>query len=143
MSDLERPSRKPPRSAYALCCAAVIASGLALRTYGYRLGLPFEVVKYGGSVLWGSLVYFLVAVLAPTRAARHRVCVAAGITISVELFRLVHTPWLDAFRLTTAGAWLLGRVFSPWNIVAYLSGIALAATMAKRLRIRLELPAPH
>jgi hypothetical protein len=43
----------------------------------------------------------------------------------VELFRLVHAPWLDAFRLTTAGALLLGRVFSPWDVLAYGVGIAL------------------
>jgi hypothetical protein len=44
----------------------------------------------------------------------------------VELFRLVHAPWLDAFRLTLAGALLLGRIFSPWNVLAYGVGIALA-----------------
>jgi hypothetical protein len=36
----------------------------------------------------------------------------------------VHTPWLDAFRLTTSGALLLGRIFSLWNLVAYAIGIA-------------------
>jgi hypothetical protein len=43
----------------------------------------------------------------------------------VELIRLVHTPWLDDFRLTLAGALLLGRIFSVWNIVAYAAGILL------------------
>jgi hypothetical protein len=46
------------------------------------------------------------------------------IAIVVEFSRLVHTPWLDAFRLTTAGALLLGRIFSLWNLVAYAVGIA-------------------
>ena len=48
----------------------------------------------------------------------------AAIAIVVEFSRLVHVPWLDAFRLTTAGALLLGRIFSLWNLVAYLIGIA-------------------
>jgi hypothetical protein len=43
----------------------------------------------------------------------------------VELFRLVHAPGLDAFRLTLAGALLLGRIFSPWDMLAYGVGIAL------------------
>ena len=43
-----------------------------------------------------------------------------------KLFRLYHTPWLDGFRLTTAGALLLGRVFSLWNMLAYAIGIAAA-----------------
>jgi hypothetical protein len=127
MSDRKCPRSKSLRLTYALSCIAVIAAGLALRTYGYHLGLPFWVVKYGGSVLWGSMVYLLVAALAPTMAMRGRICLVAGIAITVELFRLFHTPWLDAFRLTTAGALLLGRAFSPWNIVAYLCGISVAA----------------
>jgi hypothetical protein len=50
---------------------------------------------------------------------------AALIAVSVELFRLYHTSWLGAFRLTTSGALLLGRVFSLWNLAAYGLGILL------------------
>jgi hypothetical protein len=52
--------------------------------------------------------------------------ISATIAIGVELFRLIHAPWLDAFRLTLPGALLLGRIFSPWNMLAYGVGIALA-----------------
>jgi threonine/homoserine efflux transporter RhtA len=55
--------------------------------------------------------------------------IAALIAIGVELFRLMHAPGLDAFRLTTAGALLLGRVFSPWNVVAYGFGIVAGALL--------------
>jgi hypothetical protein len=34
----------------------------------------------------------------------------------------VHAPWLDAFRLTMAGALLLGRIFSLWDMLAYGAG---------------------
>jgi len=51
--------------------------------------------------------------------------ISASIAICVELFRLVHAPWLDDFRLTTLGALLIGRVFSPWNMLAYGFGIVL------------------
>ncbi|WP_082760117.1 DUF2809 domain-containing protein [Agrobacterium bohemicum] len=89
----------------------VILAGLALRGYGYAVGLSFTVVKYGGSLLWGSMVYLLVAALMP-RHKRHLVtATAAAFSIIVELIRLVHFPALDAFRATTAGALLLGRVF--------------------------------
>jgi hypothetical protein len=50
------------------------------------------------------------------------------IAIGVELFRLVHFPSLDAFRLTLPGALLLGRIFSVWNMVAYGVGIALGVS---------------
>jgi hypothetical protein len=32
---------------------------------------------------------------------------------------------LDEFRLTLAGALLLGRIFSAWDILAYGAGIGL------------------
>jgi len=111
----------------------IIISGLLLRRFGYSVDLPFVVVKYGGSLLWGSMVYFLLAFAVGGLSARIRpagiATIALAIAICVELFRLYHTPWLDAFRLTTAGALLLGRVFSLWNIVAYAFGIAAACAL--------------
>ena len=71
----------------------------------------------------------LVAMVAPRQLRRNIVVIAALIAVAVEFFRLVHTPWLDVFRLTLPGALLLGRVFSPWNIVAYLGGIGLGVVI--------------
>ena len=111
----------------------ITISGLLLRRFGYSVDLPFVVVKYGGSLLWGSMVYFLLAFAVGGLSARIRpagiAIIAFAIAICVELFRLYHTPWLDAFRLTTAGALLLGRIFSLWNIVAYAFGIAAACVL--------------
>ena len=121
--------RKSSTISRTCLCVAVIISGLALRGYGLGLGLPTSIVKYGGSVLWGTMVFFLVA-MAAGRTPRTGIASIAGlIAIGVELFRLVHTPELDAFRLTAAGALLLGRVFSPWNMVAYGFGIAAGALL--------------
>lgn len=104
----------------------VIALGLVLRRFGYAVDLPFIVVKYGGSALWGAMVYLLLALFIARSRPAVIAIVALVVAICVELFRLYHTPWLDAFRLTTAGALLLGRVFSLWNILAYAIGIAAA-----------------
>jgi Protein of unknown function (DUF2809) len=109
------------RAALAL---VVIACGLSLRWYGFPLGLPAFVVKYGGSLLWATMVLLLVGVLLPRLPQNQLAAIAMAIAIVVELSRLVHTPGLDAFRLTTAGALLLGRIFSLWNLVAYAVGIA-------------------
>ncbi len=106
-------------------CLSIIVSGLALRGYGFGLGLPSPVVKYGGSVLWGTMLFFVVAIVASSLSPSSIVLISASIAVSVELFRLVHAPWLDAFRLTTAGALLLGRIFSAWNMLAYCIGIGL------------------
>ena len=110
----------------ACLCLSIIAGGLALRGFGRGLGLPSLVVKYGGSMLWGTMVFFLVAIAASNLSRRRIALIAAAIAMAVELFRLVHAPWLDDFRMTTAGALLLGRVFSPGNMLAYGAGIVLA-----------------
>ena len=104
---------------------AVIVAGIGVRYLPF--GLPREVVKYAGSVLWGAMVYGLIAFLRPTTATGRLALAALIVAVLVELFRLIHTPELDAFRLTLAGQLLLGRIFSPWNILAYAVGIGLAA----------------
>jgi hypothetical protein len=110
----------------ACLCVAVIVGGLVLRGFGFGFGLPALVVKYGGSTLWGTMVFFLVAMAASNRSRLSIALMAAIIGVCVELFRLVHTPWLDAFRLTLPGALLLGRIFSVWDMLAYGAGIVLA-----------------
>jgi hypothetical protein len=110
-------------------CLSIMICGLALRCFGFGLGLPAFVVKYGGSMLWATMVFFLVAILAPARSRSSVALIAAAIAIFVELLRLVHAPWLDAFRLTMAGALLLGRIFSLWDLLAYGVGIAFGALL--------------
>ena len=110
------------RAALAL---VVIVCGLSLRWYGFPLGLPAFVVKYGGSLLWATMVFLLIGVLLPRLTRSQLAATAMVVAIVVEFSRLVHAPWLDAFRLTTAGALLLGRIFSLWDLAAYAAGIAL------------------
>jgi hypothetical protein len=104
-------------------CLAIIVLGLCLRRFGLGLGLPGLIVKYGGSALWAAMLFFLVAIAARDLPRRHIVSISLMIAVGVELFRLVHFPWLDSFRLTLPGALLLGRIFSPWDILAYGVGI--------------------
>jgi hypothetical protein len=69
--------------------------------------------------------------------------IAAVIAVGVELFRLVHTPWLDSFRLTMAGALLLGRIFSAWDILAYGIGIAPGALLDNLVLAIVRIERPH
>jgi hypothetical protein len=131
--------------ARAWLCLSIIVCGLALRRYGLSLGLPPSIVKYGGSILWGTMVFFLVAIAASSLSRRSIASIAALVAVGAELFRLVHTPWLDAFRLTLAGALLLGRVFSLWNTLAYGVGILLGMLLdrfAVSVFARAKLSAP-
>jgi hypothetical protein len=93
-------------------------------------------VKYGGSLLWATTVFLLVGALLPRLTRTQIAAIAAAIAVVVELSRLVHTPWLDAFRLTTAGALLLGRIFSLWNIAAYGVGIVVGVWLDRFIEIQ-------
>ncbi|CCE01259.1 DUF2809 domain-containing protein [Bradyrhizobium sp. STM 3809] len=119
-------ARERRRRAIALAAALiVIALGLALRFVGPGLGLPAGIVKYGGSILWATMVYMLLVALRPRSSRRQVGGLALAVAVLVEASRLIHTPWLDSFRLTLAGALLLGRIFSLWNIAAYAVGILM------------------
>lgn len=115
-----------------LAVILVITSGLALRRFGYDLGLSFLVVKYGGSIFWGAMVFLLVAFMSGSRRTVLPVLLALVVAAALEFTRLYHTPELDAFRLTLAGKLLLGRVFSLWNILSYAIGIGVAAVCDRR-----------
>jgi hypothetical protein len=93
------------------------------------LGMPIFVTQYGGSCLWAVMVYFLVAAFQPFRRPISIACIAALLAAASEFFRLYHQPALDAFRLSLAGVLLLGRVYSPWHLLDYAIGIALAALL--------------
>lgn len=112
-----------------MTAAFVILCGLTLRLTGYDIGLPYVLVKYGGSFLWGMMVLWIVGAILYGRSILVIALVAAVIAVLTEFSRLYHTPLLDAFRLTLAGALLLGRIFSWANILAYLLGIGLAAAI--------------
>lgn len=100
---------------------ATIAAGLTIRLA--PLGLPNAFVKYGGSLLWALMIYWIVSSVRPLWQLMRGALASIAITFCVELFKLYHTPLLDAFRLTLPGKLLLGRVFSLWDLVAYTVAI--------------------
>jgi hypothetical protein len=82
------------------------------------------------------MVFLLVGVLLPRLTRSQLAAIAVAIAIVVEFSRLVHTPGVDAFRLTTAGALLLGRIFSLWNLAAYAIGIMFGVGIDRRAVMR-------
>jgi hypothetical protein len=91
-------------------------------------------VKYGGSVFWALMVYWVISALLPSRRLLTIVLVAGTLATAVEFFKLYHSPALDAFRLTLPGVLLLGRHFSVWDIGAYWAAIVVGAFADKALR---------
>ena len=138
-----RPMDEKRRLVYALTFAVIVGAGLLSRRP--ELGLPWPVAKWSGSILWGAMVYVAISLIGPQQKPNHKLLLAAAIALLVEFSRLYHASWLDEFRRTTAGALLLGRIFSPWNLLAYLTGIAAAriadAFLLQRLGVRSGRPA--
>jgi hypothetical protein len=104
----------------------VISGGFWLRRYGLGHHIPAFYVKYGYSVLWAAMIYFLVALLLRSRPQKQILVIAALACALLEASKLSHTPALEIFRMTEAGGWLPGRVFSPWNFCALAAGLAVA-----------------
>ncbi|MCW2272961.1 hypothetical protein M2321_000525 [Rhodoblastus acidophilus] len=107
-----------------LALALVIAAGFLLRAYGPKYGVPAFWVKFGGSALWAAMYFFFFGLLFRARPREQVLYIAVLVCTLIEFTKLVHTPALDVFRLTTAGVWMLGKMFSPWNFLAYGAGLA-------------------
>jgi hypothetical protein len=116
-----QPSR--PISLSVELMIVTMAAGLTIRFV--PLGLPFIIVKYGGSMLWALMIYWLVSALLPSLRLLISALISAALATAVEFFKLHHAPALDAFRLTIPGVLLLGRVFSAWDILAYWLAILI------------------
>ena len=119
------------KSSLALFLVTVIA-GLAVRMA--PLGLPAVVVKYGGSMLWAVMIYWIVSTALPRWRLPIVAMISGTIATGVEFFKLYHSPGMDAFRLTLPGMILLGRFFSVRDIVAYWVAIGLAAWLDGGIR---------
>jgi Protein of unknown function (DUF2809) len=110
---------------YVLLALATVVCGLLVRFA--PLGLPWFFAKYGGSTLWAVMIYWVLVIVWPKRRPLMLALIAGGISLLVELQRLYHAAWLDAFRVSLPGILLLGRFFSVWDIVAYWLAIAAVA----------------
>lgn len=91
------------------------------------LHLPAFARKYGGSLLYAGMLYWLVVALAPRMRVWGVAVWALGLAWGVEAFKLVHWGALDAFRITLAGKLMLGRVFTLGALVAYAVGVLVVA----------------
>jgi hypothetical protein len=109
-----------------------VIAGLAIRFA--PLGLPHFVVKYGGSMLWALMIYWIVSTLVSARRLLPVGLLAGAIATTVEFAKLYHSPALDAFRLTLPGILLLGRFFSVWDIVAYWFAISIGVLIDNGIR---------
>lgn len=90
--------------------------------------------KYPGDVLWAQMVYWLVALCAPTASISRVSAWALTIAYVDELSQLYQSQWINAMRATALGHAVLGSHFSWRDVIAYTVGVALVAAAERILR---------
>ena len=113
------------RSLYAFLTLITIFVGLASRRFDSWLPVPLH--KNTGDVLWAVMVFWIAALLLPSRSTTFLTVLSALYAIAIECSKLLHFPGLVAFRATTAGHLIFGAVFSWADLLDYAIGILLAA----------------
>lgn len=115
------------RITHSVALALVLGTGLLWRSR-YLPMSPF-LSKYGGDALW-ALAVFLGAGLFFTRASTWRIALTAlGFAWAIEFSQLYHAPWLDHLRSSLPGRLVLGSTFNAPDLLAYLIGIVLGASV--------------
>jgi hypothetical protein len=106
---------------------ATVALGLGVRFV--HVGLPWVVMKYGGSILWAVMIFWIFSALLPQWPLVRIALLSGVVATAVEVFKLYRSPGMDAFRLTLAGKLMLGRVFSGWDIAAYWAAVVVGVAL--------------
>ena len=91
-------------------------------------------MKHGGSILWALLIYWVISALRPMWTPRQSGVFAVVTTTTVELSQLYHASAVDALRETTSGALMLGKVFSPWDVISYAAAVVFGVTIDQAIR---------
>ena len=111
----------------AILALLVIAVGLASR----RGLVPFPAVlgNYPGDALWAWVVLLCVAWVRPAITRGRLVGVSLVIAFAIEFLQLYQAPWIQAVRANKLAYLVLGNGFDPLDLLAYVVGIALGATV--------------
>ncbi len=116
----------PRRGRLVLWSAATLAAGLASRAL--LRGLPAKVL---GVVFWATLVYWLVAFVAPAARPARVAAVALAISWIVELAQLTPVPAALSARHVLLRM-IFGTTFSAWDLPMYAAGVAVGWALDRR-----------
>ena len=106
---------------------AIVCIAIGLLVRAPFLGLPREIAKYGGSILWAAMVYFGLRALLPRRRVATVAILTAVLAALGEMTQLISAPGFDELRATAIGHLIFGRTFAIEDILAYWIGILFAA----------------
>ena len=105
----------------------VIAVGLASRRG--LVQFPAVLGNYPGDALWAWVVLLCVAWVRPAITRGRLVGVSLVVAFAIEFLQLYQAPWMQALRANKLAYLVLGNGFDPLDLLAYVVGIALGATV--------------
>lgn len=82
----------------------------------------------------GAMFWFLALLLTGGKSLRVTLLLAASGAGASECIKLAHYDALETLRRNRVGHFLLGQQFSWLNLIAYITGIALALVTALALK---------
>lgn len=111
----------PPSTRRRLTCLAIM---LLLIPLGFvcrfvPIGLPYLIVKYGGSFLWASTVYWFIGYFLARQRPLLLAVISLVVTAAIEFLKRVESSTLENIRNTFFGIMILGRRFSYTDIAVY------------------------
>ena len=111
----------PPSTRRRLTCLAIM---LLLIPLGFvcrfvPIGLPYLIVKYGGSFLWASTVYWFIGYFLARQKPLLLAIISLVVTATIEFLKRVQSSTLENIRNTFFGIIILGRRFSYIDIAVY------------------------
>ena len=105
----------------------VIAVGLASRRG--LVQFPAVLGNYPGDALWAWVVLLCMAWVRPAITRGRLVGVSLVVAFAIEFLQLYQAPWMQALRANKLAYLVLGNGFDPLDLLAYVVGIALGATV--------------
>ncbi len=117
------------RYTFIYLCLIVIALGVISRILRFENAI-FD--KYLGDALYAILFYLLISMLVSELRAIRKATIVFMLMMTLELFQLTRIPMALSQNenvLARIAAMLLGTVFSWLDILAYLVGIVIVASV--------------
>ena len=117
------------RLVWLLALGVIVVLGLGSRRFATEL--PEFAARYAGDTLYACAMFALVALIFPRWTTARLALVALAACVIVEISQLYRAPWIDSIRAMRIGGWILGFGFLWSDIVCYLVGVVIMATLTR------------
>ena len=117
------------RSFGLLCILLFVTAMLGLASRAFPNELPRVISTFGGDTLWAATLYWFLALIF-RKGTPHSISIfSMFVSFSVELSQLYRAPWVNGLRETQIGGLVLGHGFLWSDLLCYVVGVLMAATV--------------